>query len=159
MVCKQPYLNIFPYSQEQLIQPHSTNSQARLRKMHRLPKIVINKKNFVFKEAIEQIRKDRRLERSNSVRRQTKDTRHRQVLSEEARAPNDQLANDMINACQVNPFIIANKSQAKKKIKLYAKNIKKRVSDPIPLDLEEPSEHHRLKNFTKFNTRCLSDLK
>lgn len=54
---------------------------------YRLPKIVINKKNFVFKDAIEQIRKDRQ-RRSRSRKRCLRASREREVFSEEARDTN-----------------------------------------------------------------------
>lgn len=141
------------------MQVSNTQNGKPVRKVQRLPKIVINKKNFVFRDAIEQIRRDRKKDRSNSRLKYMRQNRRREVLSEEAREPINQFNNDdVMSNYEIDPFIIAQKTQAKKKIKLYAKKLKKRTSDPIRLDIEAP-EHQQLNNFTKFNKRCLSNLK
>ena len=127
-------------------------------RIHRLPKIVINKKNFVFKDAIEQIRKDKRYKGSESRRTHMKSIRAREVLSEEARESKNVFKEDILSNKDKATLMITNKAQAKKGFKQFTKKLKKRVSDPIRLNFEE-NNHDTLTNFTKFNSRWLNNLK
>lgn len=117
---------------------------------------MINKKNFVFRDAIEQIKTDRKNERSNSRLKRLGSIRSRDALSEEARDSKMNENDEILSNPDMNPFALIDKFTAKKKIKLFAKKLKKRPSDPIRLDLEEQPV---VTNFTKFNSRCLSNLK
>jgi hypothetical protein len=100
----------FPKSEDEEKQDVVTKPRPKCR----LPKIVINKKNFVFKEAIEQIHRDNR-KRSESRRKLLKSLRGTRVLSEEARNTNSHFEED-------NPRLEKEKEE---RICQYYKNTKK----------------------------------
>jgi len=80
----------FPKSEEE---PKTQDTaKTKIRSNCRLPKIVINKKNFVFKEAIEQIQRDNK-KRNYMKRKQIHRIRSSRVLSEEARGHNSKFDN------------------------------------------------------------------
>ena len=66
-------------------------SNTKPKNTHRLPKIVINKKNFVFKEAIEQIRRDKVNRDPQSKKRRLNSFKSREVFSEEGNQHFDSL--------------------------------------------------------------------
>ena len=96
------------------IKLQAKNSEGRIQ---RLPKIVINKKNFVFKDAIEQIKKDRRRRNSQQRNKELSSFKPREVLSEEPRSNEGRLDEDM-NNYERNPFSIESKVSSKKRFKV-----------------------------------------
>lgn len=118
------------------IRLEAKNSERRIQ---RLPKIVINKKNFVFKDAIEQIRKERRRKNSQQRDKRIGSFKSREVLSEEPRS-NERKLDDEFNNFDSNPFSIDAKVSSKRRFKVFSKKMKKRISNPIRLDFEESKQ-------------------
>lgn len=102
----------------------------------RLPKIVINKKNFVFKEAIEQIHRDNR-KRSESRRKLLKSLRNTRVLSEEARHTNSHFEVENPNFEKEREERICQyyKNAKKRKSKMQTKLLKSKLSEPALLSI------------------------